>query len=67
MLCFARFILQRPGLHILDEPTNHINFRHLPIIAEAVSKYEGALILVSHMKDFAEKINFDHTLDLGEI
>ncbi len=67
LLCFARFVLQKPGLLILDEPTNHINFRHLPVIAEALSKYEGAMILVSHMKDFVEKINFDYELDLGEL
>jgi ATPase subunit of ABC transporter with duplicated ATPase domains len=30
LLCFAKFVLQKPGLLILDEPTNHINFRHLP-------------------------------------
>ena len=35
-------LLLKPGLLILDEPTNHINFRHLPIIAEAPSnKYDG--------------------------
>jgi ATP-binding cassette subfamily F protein 3 len=28
LLCYARLCLQRPGLLILDEPTNHINFRH---------------------------------------
>ncbi len=67
LLCFARFVLQRPGLLILDEPTNHINFRHLPVIAEAIEKYEGALILISHMKEFVEKIKFDHQLDLGEL
>lgn len=67
LLCFARFVLQRPGLLILDEPTNHINFRHLPIIAEALGRYDGALILVSHMKEFAEKIKFDYALDLGDL
>jgi hypothetical protein len=28
---FAKLALEKPGLLILDEPTNHINFRHLPI------------------------------------
>jgi ABC-type sugar transport system ATPase subunit len=37
LLCYARFILQKPHLLILDEPTNHINFRHLPVIAEALN------------------------------
>jgi ATP-binding cassette subfamily F protein 3 len=56
--------LERPGLLILDEPTNHINFRHLPIIAEALNTYEGAMILVSHVSEFVEKIRIDDTLDL---
>lgn len=34
LLCYARFVLQKPHLLILDEPTNHINFRHLPVIAQ---------------------------------
>ena len=40
LLCYARFVLQKPHVLILDEPTNHINFRHLPIIAEALNTYE---------------------------
>ncbi len=65
LLTFARFVLQMPNLLILDEPTNHINFRHLPIIAKALDEYKGALILVSHMPKFVEQIKIDQTLDLG--
>lgn len=64
LVAFARLVLQRPGLLILDEPTNHINFRHIPIIAEALDKYEGAMVLVSHVPDFVEKIRIDEILDL---
>ncbi|MDB5194583.1 MAG: transporter family protein ATP-binding cassette, subfamily er 3 [Parcubacteria group bacterium] len=64
LVAFARLVLERPGLLILDEPTNHINFRHIPIIAEALNQYEGAMILVSHVPDFVEKIRIDETLDL---
>jgi ATP-binding cassette subfamily F protein 3 len=64
LVAFARLVLERPGLLILDEPTNHINFRHLPIIAEALNTYEGAMILVSHVSEFVEKIRIDDTLDL---
>ncbi|MFA7277438.1 MAG: ATP-binding cassette domain-containing protein [Candidatus Gracilibacteria bacterium] len=67
LLCYARFVLQQPGLLILDEPTNHINFRHLPIIAQAIHEFEGAVILVSHMPEFVEQINITDTLDLGTI
>jgi ATP-binding cassette subfamily F protein 3 len=64
LVAFARLVLERPGLLILDEPTNHINFRHLPIIAEALNKYEGAMIIVSHVPEFIEKIRIDEILDL---
>ncbi len=67
LLCFARFVLQRPGLLILDEPTNHINFRHLPVIAKAIEAYEGAIVMVSHVPDFVKQIHFDQTLDLGSL
>lgn len=67
LLAFASFVLQKPGLLILDEPTNHINFRHLPIIAKALDKYEGAMILVSHMSDFVKQIRIDEEIDLGKI
>jgi ATPase subunit of ABC transporter with duplicated ATPase domains len=66
LLSFARLVLQRPGLLILDEPTNHINFRHLPVIAKAVNDYEGAMILVSHMDEFVREIGIDECLDLGK-
>ncbi|MEK7673244.1 MAG: ATP-binding cassette domain-containing protein [Patescibacteria group bacterium] len=67
LLCYARFVLQKPGILILDEPTNHINFRHLPIIAKAIDEYEGCIILVSHMPEFVEQISFNETLDLEEL
>lgn len=67
LLCYARFVLQKPGLLILDEPTNHINFRHIPVIAQAINDYEGAIILVSHMPEFVEQIRITEELNLGKI
>ncbi|MEI6305046.1 MAG: ATP-binding cassette domain-containing protein [Candidatus Taylorbacteria bacterium] len=66
LVAFARLVLLRPGLLILDEPTNHINFRHLPIIAKALDEYEGAMILVSHVPEFVKQIRIDETLELGK-
>ncbi len=66
LVAFASLVLLKPGLLILDEPTNHINFRHIPVIAEALNKYSGAMIMVSHVPDFVEKIRIDETLDLGK-
>ncbi len=66
LVAFARLALLKPGLLILDEPTNHINFRHIPVIAEALHNYKGAMILVSHVEDFVAQIQIDQTLDLAK-
>jgi ATPase subunit of ABC transporter with duplicated ATPase domains len=64
LLSFARLVLMKPGLLILDEPTNHINFRHLPVIAKALDEYQGGMIMVSHIPDFVRQIRIDQTIDL---
>jgi ATP-binding cassette subfamily F protein 3 len=65
LVAFARLVLLRPGLLILDEPTNHINFRHLPVIAKALDSYEGAMILVSHVPEFVAEVRIDKKLELS--
>ena len=67
LLSFARLVLMRPGLLALDEPTNHINFRHIPIISKAINEYAGAMILISHMPEFVDEIRIDDYLDLGKL
>lgn len=67
LLMFAQLYAEKPDLLILDEPTNHINFRHLPVIAEALDKYKGAMILVSHVPDFVAQIRIDEVLDLESL
>jgi len=67
LVAFAQLVLQRPGLLFLDEPTNHINFRHLPVIAKALDAYEGTMVLVSHVPEFVRQIRIDETLDLEKL
>lgn len=67
LLSFARLVLMQPALLILDEPTNHINFRHIPVIAKAINDFEGAIIMISHMQEFVNEIKFNEHLDLGKI
>lgn len=64
LVAFAQLVLLEPNLLMLDEPTNHINFRHLPIIAKALDQYMGAMILVSHVPEFVKRVRIDETLDL---
>lgn len=41
---------------ILDEPTNHLDVRAKDSLKKALNQYKGALLLVSHEKDFAEGV-----------
>lgn len=65
LLCYARFIIQRPDLLIMDEPSNHINFRHLPVIADALNNYKWAMIMISHDEEFLSNIKDVDELDLS--
>lgn len=67
LLMFCYLTMLEPGILILDEPTNHINFRHIPVIAEAIKNYKGVVIIVSHVNDFIRKIGVTESLDLGKI
>lgn len=67
LLMFAYLRLQHPGLIIFDEPTNHINFRHIPAIQEAIKKFEGPVIVVSHVDEFVRGLGITQTLDLGKL
>ncbi|MEY3784594.1 MAG: hypothetical protein RLZZ230_916 [Candidatus Parcubacteria bacterium] len=67
LVAFAKLKMEEPGLLILDEPTNHINFRHIPVIAQALNEYKGAMILVSHVPDFVSQIRIDEVLDLSKL
>jgi len=66
LVAFARLVIERPGILILDEPTNHINFRHLPVIAKSLDEYQGVMILVSHVPEFVQQIRIDEILDLAK-
>jgi len=67
LLCYAQFVLQKPHLLILDEPTNHINFRHLPIIAKSLNKYQGAMLVISHDESFIKQLKDLEEKDLGRL
>jgi ATP-binding cassette, subfamily F, member 3 len=67
LLMFAYLTLLKPGILILDEPTNHINFRHIPIIQEALKNFEGAMIIISHVNNFIRGVGVNKTIDLGKL
>ena len=47
-LCLAAAMYRKPHLLILDEPTNHLDFETTEALIEAINKYQGGVLLVSH-------------------
>ncbi len=67
LLMFAKLYAEEHPILIFDEPTNHINFRHIPVIAEALDEYKGTLIFVSHVMDFVSSVRIDEVLDMESV
>ncbi|MDD2490950.1 MAG: ABC-F family ATP-binding cassette domain-containing protein [Bacteroidales bacterium] len=53
-LAMAKLILKPYNLLALDEPTNHMDIRSKDILKQALIKYNGTLVVVSHDRDFLD-------------
>jgi ATP-binding cassette subfamily F protein 3 len=53
-LAMARLMLEPYNLLVLDEPTNHMDMRSKDILKNALLKYDGTLVVVSHDREFLD-------------
>ena len=58
------FALKPSNIYFLDEPSNHLDIECVEALSDAISGWSGdkvgALVVVSHDRNFCEKINFTH-------
>ncbi len=63
-LACALMAARPPQLIILDEPTNHLDLDSIAAVEAALSAYDGALLVVSHDRDFLAAIGVERELSL---
>lgn len=55
-LVLAKLFAKPSNLLVLDEPTNDLDMDTLDLLLEVLSDYQGSLLLVSHDRDFLDKL-----------
>ncbi|MDB4015682.1 ATP-binding cassette domain-containing protein [Flavobacteriaceae bacterium] len=64
-LALAKLMLQPFNVLIMDEPTNHLDIDSKNVLKEALRKFEGTLILISHDRDFLQGLS-DRVLEFKD-
>lgn len=54
-VALAKVIISQANFLLLDEPTNHLDLNSVEMLIDALGKYEGSLVLVSHDRYFVSR------------
>jgi ATPase subunit of ABC transporter with duplicated ATPase domains len=55
-MIFGKLILQKPNVLLMDEPTNHLDMESIESLNDALERYKGTLIFVSHDREFVSSL-----------
>lgn len=67
-VALAQVLIESPDLLILDEPTNHLDYESVKWLEDYLSRYNGALLLVTHDRYFLDRVtNRMFELDGGKL
>ena len=55
-LVMSRLMVSKPNVLVLDEPTNHLDLESIEALVDALEKYQGTLIFVSHDRWFVSRL-----------
>jgi ATPase subunit of ABC transporter with duplicated ATPase domains len=58
--------VKSPQLLVLDEPTNHLDLDSIAAIEAALAAYDGALVIVTHDRDFMDNVGVDREVRLAQ-
>lgn len=67
-ITLAKLLLKNPSILLLDEPTNHLDFESLIWVENYLQNYNGAVVLVSHDRNFLDNITKKtYEISLGKV
>jgi ABC transport system ATP-binding/permease protein len=67
-VALAQALIEAPDLLILDEPTNHLDYEAIRWLEEYLSRYQGAVLFVTHDRYFLDRVtNRIFELDRGKL
>lgn len=55
-VALGQILLQKKPFLLMDEPTNHLDFDTVQALAEALTRFDGTLVVVSHDRSFINKV-----------